>query len=397
MPLAYDSRPTKLQDMVGQKHLLGKEGILQKLINTQTKTSCVFAGPPGVGKTTAALIYAQSLNLPFVKLDATTAQTKDIKDAVAKNTTIVIYLDEIQYFNKKQQQSLLSFVESGEIILIAATTENPWGSIYKALLSRMSVFEFQSLNSSDIQERLTKIIQENNLESKFESEAIETISNIASGDLRKALNILELSLVIDKTSISKEDILSLTPSNNQGAFDMSEKVHSELKGAFQKSIRGSSVNASIFYLMRFLNAGDMITPIRRMLVIASEDIGLADPNAVQHTLSCIESAERLGLPEAKYPLTQAVIYLATAPKSNSIGKAFKTASSDIEQGFGTIIPKNIAGEWPKDYIYPHDYSKHWVNQPYMPEDIENHKYWIAGNNKQEQSRKQFIEFLETLE
>lgn len=388
MPLAHDVRPLTFDDMVGQEKLIGKNGTIRHLANIQSHTSCVFCGPPGCGKTTAALILAQSLNLPFVHLDATTASTKDIKDATADNDCVAVYLDEIQYFNKKQQQSLLSFVEDGSVVLIAATTENPYASVYKALLSRMHVFEFEPLTSDDI---IRRIKQMSTLSNTFEEEALNVIAMSASGDMRRALNLFELANIhYDHSPITADEIRALIPQSNQAAFDMSEQVHSELKGALQKSIRGSDVDAAVFYLMRFLSAGDLITPMRRLLVIASEDIGLADPYALQHTLTCIEAAERLGLPEAKYPMTQLVVYLATAPKCNSLGKAFGQANRDIHDGLGLITPSHIAGECPKGYLYPHDYPNHWVDQQYLPSDLldAQRHYWIPQDNEAEQLRYQ---------
>lgn len=387
MPLANDVRPLTFDDMVGQENLVGKNGTLRHLADIKSHTSCVFCGPPGCGKTTAALILAQSLDLPFVHLDATTASIKDIKDAADKHDCVAIYLDEIQYFNKKQQQSLLSFVEDGSVVLIAATTENPYASVYKALLSRMHVFEFELLTSENILARLHQLPQS----TSFEEDALNVVARAASGDMRKALNLFELvSTHYTHTPITAENVRDLIPKSNQAAFDMSEEVHSELKGALQKSIRGSDPDAAVFYLMRFLAAGDLITPMRRLLVIASEDIGLADPYALQHTLTCIEAAERLGLPEAKYPMTQLVVYLATAPKCNSLGKAYGGALKDIHEGRGLNTPSHIAGECPKGYLYPHDYPNHWVDQQYLPSDLleADRHYWVAQDNEAEQLRYQ---------
>lgn len=401
-PLAERARPTQINDIVGQTHLLSQNGIIRNMLENQDIRSCIFYGPPGCGKSCTAKVIAHNSGMPFVYLNATTTTSKILKDEIDKaNGNLLIYLDEIQYFNKKQQQVLLSYVEDGSVILIAATTENPYHGIYKALLSRCLVLEFKPLNDTDIENRLYTICKKENItigQPGIDQKAIKRISEVAAGDMRRAINILDAITttynIIGQNaldSVTTKEIDKLLPSNIMGSFDTDGDQHYRYKAALQKSIRGSDPSAAVFWLMQMLEGGDIISPSRRMLIMASEDVGLADPLAVTVVLSCVEAAERVGLPEARFPLAQAAIYLATAPKSNSIGKAFGAAVDDIHKGHGTIVPEHIASEHPKNYIYPHNYPLHWVNQQYMPDDLIGKKYWVAQENQSEQARAKYWE------
>ena len=394
MPLAEKARPTTFEDMCGNPQIVGTRGILPKMLQTGKIQSCIFYGSPGIGKTTAARILASQAGLPFTYLNATMATTKDLKDAIGKNPNpsnpVLIYLDEIQYFNKRQQQTLLSFVEDGSVTLIAATTENPYHDVYKALLSRCIVLEFKPLTTDDIYNRLQNVLTKEKLESYLDTTTVKRIAETACGDLRRALTLADtLISMSDGKPITPEDAAQMLPDNTMGSFDRDGDQHYRYKAALQKSIRGSDPDAAVLWLMQMLEGGDIISPSRRMLIMASEDVGMADPNALPIVLACVQAAERVGLPEARYPLSQAAIYLALAPKSNSIGKAFNAARADIHAGKATIVPEHIASEHPRDYVYPHNFPNHWVNQQYMPDDLLGKHYWIPDNVRQEQVRAEY--------
>ncbi len=398
-PLAERIRPQTLYDVVGQTHLLGENGILKRIIDSGQIPNMIFYGPSGVGKTTVASIIAKQTDRKLYKLNATTASIQDIRQIIDELDTFLtpngalVYLDEIQYFNKKQQQSLLEFIEDGRITLIASTTENPYFYVYNAILSRCTVFEFKPVSVDEIKKavkRAFEIIADN---IKYSDEVINIISYGCGGDVRKALNAVEFLVSSAKDEISIEDAKAVSQRSNM-RYDRDGDSHYDILSAFQKSVRGSDVDAALHYLARLIEAGDIISASRRMLVMASEDIGLAYPQAISIVKSCIDSAFQLGLPEARIPLAEAVILLATAPKSNSAICAIDAALADIRQGKTGDIPQHL-----KDchydgakklgrgltYKYPHDYRYHWTPQQYLPDELKGTKYYEYGENKNEQA------------
>ena len=402
-PLADLIRPEKLEDMVGQAHLLSKGSTFRKVIDGGHISNMIFYGPPGTGKTTMANIIAKKANMSLYKLNGTTANTDDIKRIIGEvnglfNTNgILLYLDEIQYLNKKQQQSLLEFVENGDITLIASTTENPYFYIYPALLSRCTVFEFKAIEKAEIEKGLLRAAKEINV--TFEKEALSLLALSCNGDMRKSLNNLEfLSNSLTKSSkITLKMVESLVDKANI-AYDRSEDKHFDNLSALMKSLRGSDPDAAVFYLAKMLEAGDLIAACRRLLCSASEDIGMAYPNIIPIVKACVDSALQLGMPEARLPLSNAAILIATAPKSNAACLAIDSAIHDIHQGKGINVPRSLQnthydGEDAKvkgqNYKYPHDYSHHWVKQQYLPDDIKDSKYYIYQDNKFEQTLKEY--------
>ena len=389
MPLADRNRPRSFDDMVGQKDLIGPDGILRHMADAKTLQSVIFYGPPGTGKTTAALILADAVDKPLHKLNAVSASTSDVK-AIAKDAPpegVVLYLDEIQYFNKKQQQSLLPYIESGAITLIASTTENPYHDVYDAILSRCAVLEFKPVPAEDVYHRLVNAVSgDDDGLGSICTDVLMFVAQISSGDLRRAFNTLELiaSRFADGLSdVTVDDVRALLPSAQTAGFDKDGDSHYKYVSALQKSIRGSDPDAAVFWLAKLLEGGDIISPSRRLMVIACEDVGLAAPGAVQHTYACVQAAHMLGLPEAYYPLTQAVVMLALAPKSNSIGKAFDAARQDIREGRGTVVPWHLTSERHPAYVYPHDCPDHWVDQQYLPDDLRMRRYYEPGDNPTE--------------
>lgn len=402
-PLADFLRPESLEDMVGQHHLLDEGTVFRKSIDSNHITNMVFYGPPGVGKTTLANIIAKNSHLSLYKLNGTNASIDDIKSVIKESDSflndkgVLLYLDEIQYLNKKQQQSLLEFVESGNITLIASTTENPYFYIYPALISRCTVFEFKSLKVDDIKEGLLKACKKLGL--KIDEDALEALALASNGDMRKALNNLDFIYgALDKTNEIHLDLVKQLIDKANIAYDRGEDKHFDTLSAFMKSLRGSDPDAAIFYLAKLLKGGDIIAASRRLLCSVSEDVGLAYPQLIPIVKACVDSALQLGMPEARLPLANATILIATAPKSNAAYLAVDTAMADIDQGKGATVPRNLQnthfdGEDAKvkgqNYIYPHDYPNHYVEQQYLPDDLKKRKYYIPQDNKNEQSFKEY--------
>ena len=410
-PLADALRPKDISEVAGQRHILSEGKILRRIIESGDIPNLIFYGPSGVGKTTVANIIAATCGKKLHYLNATTASTADIKEIVATIGTIdatngiLLYLDEIQYFNKKQQQILLSYIENGDITLIASTTENPYFYVYNAILSRSTVFEFKTLSKNDIVWLLNRAIKvlasEKQKDIVILESSVEKIAASSNGDARKALNTLELCIVtaengenIDIDEVLVEEILAA----NAVRYDRDGDQHYDVISAYQKSMRGSDPNAAIYYLGRLLAAGDLPSACRRLLVCANEDVGLAYPQIIPIVKSAVDTAMMVGLPEARLPLANAVILVATAPKSNSAHDAINAAMMDIERGIGGDIPRHLQnkhfdGEGAEikgqHYLYPHSYKNHYVNQQYLPDDIKNKKYYRFGDNKVERLCKEY--------
>ena len=413
-PLADLVRPTELDEVCGQEHILGKNKILDRIIKSGHISNMIFYGPPGTGKTTVANIIARKAGKRFYKLNATNASLKDIQDITKELDTflgmngVVLYLDEIQNFNKKQQQSLLEYIEDGRITLIASTTENPYFYIFKAILSRSTIFEFKPVGEEDIKKALDRAItlrskEFNEISIKVTNEAIEYLAAYCNGDVRKALNGLEVALNSTKPNDDKEIVIDLevvkdSTQSKVIAFDMDGDAHYDILSAFQKSIRGSDADAAIHYLARLIKGGDLISICRRLQVIAAEDIGLAYPQAALIVKSLVDSARELGFPEARIPLAEATILLATSPKSNSSYVAINRALADLENMTIDDIPMHLkdahyggASKMGRgvEYKYPHAYENHYVKQQYLPDNIKNKVYYEYGDNKMEKTTKEY--------
>ena len=402
-PLADLLRPQSLDDMVGQSHLLSKGTVFRKSVDSGKVNNMIFYGPPGVGKTTVANIIAKNSNLTLHKLNGTSASIDDIKnvikevDSLLNTKGILLYLDEIQYLNKKQQQSLLEFVESGDITLIASTTENPYFYIYPALLSRCTVFEFKSLKVDDVKEGLLKAGKHLGL--TYEDEALNKLALASNGDMRKALNNLDfIYSALKKSKVVTLALVDQLIDKANIVYDRGEDKHFDTLSAFMKSLRGSDPDASLFYLAKLLSGGDIIAASRRLLCSVTEDVGLAYPQLIPIVKACVDSALQLGLPEARLPLANATILIATAPKSNAACLAIDEALGEVAQGKGNSVPRQLQnthfdGEDAKvkgqHYIYPHDYPNHWVEQQYLPDDLKKRKYYIYQDNKYEQNLKEY--------
>ncbi|MBP5605865.1 MAG: replication-associated recombination protein A [Ruminiclostridium sp.] len=406
MPLADSIRPKTLDEVVGQKHILGEGKQLRNIIESGRIPNMIFYGSSGIGKTTVANIIASSTEMQLFKLNGTSCSTADIKDIISargsfgfgKGKGILLYLDEIQYLNKKQQQSLLEYIENGDITLIASTTENPYFYIYNAILSRSTVFEFKPVEKEDIIPALKRAFdiacKENNLNFTFSDEAFEHIASGCGGDVRKGINTVELCLLSANNGIIDLELAAQLTQKSAMKYDRGGDQHYDILSAFQKSIRGSDENAALHYLARLIEAGDMASICRRLLVIACEDIGLAYPNAIPIVKACVDSAVQLGFPEARIPLADAVVLLATAPKSNSAYMAINLALKDVEQGNTGDFPRHLqnvhfdgegAGIKGQNYLYPHDYPNHYVEQQYLPDAIKDRVYYKFGDNKLEQA------------
>ena len=407
-PLADRIRPLSIDDVAGQKHILGEGMMLRKVIDSGRIPNMIFYGPSGVGKTTVARIIADLSGLKLYKLNGTNCSTADIRQVVADTETIegingvLLYLDEIQYLNKRQQQSLLEYIENGKITLISSTTENPYFYIYSAILSRSTVFEFKTLSPEDI----APVVRRGFCEMEKEiartvtptDEAVMHIARACGGDVRKALNAAELCSLAGKEQDGKiiVDLETAKQASQKSAlrYDRDGDEHYDILSAFQKSVRGSDENAALHYLARLLEAGDLISPCRRLLVIASEDIGLAYPQAVSIVNACVDNAQRLGLPEARIPLAQATIALCTAPKSNSAICAIDEAMADVKKGNFSQIPQHLKDAHyegasklgrGQTYKYPHSYPDSYVEQQYLPDVIKDKVYYNFGENKAEQA------------
>lgn len=410
-PLADRMRPNRIEDVAGQRHLLEKGRVLRKIIDSGDVPNLIFYGPSGVGKTTVAKIIAANCGKKLCYLNATTASTADIKEIINSiggfDTAggILLYLDEIQYFNKKQQQILLSHIETGDITLIAATTENPYFYVYNAILSRSTVFEFKALSAEDIKTAVVRAIgvlgEEKGKAINISDNAIMKISRAAAGDVRRALNMLELCVLTSETAADitvKDETAEEILAANAVRYDREGDEHYDIISAYQKSMRGSDPDAAVYYLGRLLAAGDLPSACRRLLVCACEDVGLAYPQIIPIVKAAVDTAREVGLPEARIPLADAVILVATAPKSNSAYNAINEAMSDIERGIGGDIPRQLQNKHfdgedavvrGQHYKYPHDYPNHYVNQQYLPDEIKNKQYYRFGTNKTEQKCKEY--------
>ena len=407
-PLADLLRPTTLDEVYGQEHILGQGAVLRRLIDSGNIPNMVFYGPSGTGKTTVANIIAKQTNRTLFKLNATTASTSDIRDIVSQLDTfmapngVLLYLDEIQSFNKKQQQSLLEHIENGKITLIASTTENPYFYVFNAILSRSTVFEFKQISADAALKAVRRAVgfmeQRTALRAVPEEGALEYISACCGGDLRKALNAVE---VLFSAGIPENGNLSLTMADVKAVTqksalraDRDGDNHYDLLSALQKSIRGSDPDAACHYLARLLEAGQMPSACRRLMVIAAEDVGLAYPQIIPIVKAAVDAANMLGLPEARIPLADAVILVATSPKSNAGESAINAAMADLQAGKSGPIPRQLQNKHfdgedaevkGQNYLYPHAYPNHWVKQQYLPDRLKDAVYYVPGENKNEQA------------
>ncbi len=411
-PLADRLRPQTLEDIVGQKHLLAEDKPLRRIIESGEIPNLIFYGPSGVGKTTLATYIAKKTNRTLKKLNGTTASTADIRAVVQELSTfsgfggILLYLDEIQYFNKKQQQTLLEFIEDGRITLIASTTENPYFYVYNAILSRSTVFEFKPVEPKELEPAVRRAVdflsREKNVDIDISDEAVRIIASSCSGDVRKALNAVELCVI---AAPEKDGVKTVTQEHagelsQQSVFryDRDSDEHYDVISAYQKSMRGSDPDAALHYLARLLKAGDLPSACRRLMVCACEDVGLAYPQIIPIVKSCVDIAQMVGLPEAKLPLADAVILVCLAPKSNSAHDAIALAMADVEAGKAGAIPrtlqnKHFDGADNKNpgqfYQYPHSFPDHYVPQQYLPDMIKDSVYYNYGDNKNEQAFKAY--------
>ena len=412
-PLAEILRPKTLDEVYGQEHILGKGAVLRRLIESGKIPNMVFYGPSGTGKTTVANIIAEQTNRTLYKLNATTASTADIREIVSQLDTmmapngVLLYLDEIQSFNKKQQQSLLEHIENGKITLIASTTENPYFYVFNAILSRSTVFEFKQIDAAAalnaVKRAVSYLEQRMGLHACPEEGALEYIAQGCGGDIRKALNAVE---VLFSAGIPEGDSIPLTLADARSVTqksalraDRDGDNYYDLLSALQKSIRGSDPDAAVHYLARLLEAGQLQSACRRLMVIAGEDVGLAYPQILPTVKSCVDMALMLGMPEARIPLADAAILMATSPKSNSAYLAYDAAAEDVRRGKGVSFPRHLQNvhadtytmEREQGYLYPHEFPNHWVKQQYLPDELVGAHYYEYGANKLEQAAKQYWE------
>jgi len=410
-PLADELRPQTLDEVYGQTHILGPGALLRRIIDSGNIPNMIFYGPSGVGKTTVANIIAKQTHRKLCRLNATTASSNDIKEIVSQLDTflapegVLLYLDEIQYFNKRQQQSLLEHIENGKITLIASTTENPYFYIYNAILSRSTVFEFKPITPAAAEQAAKRAVdymaKKLGLQPKLEPQVLSIVAKSCGGDLRKAANTVELLFTASRTEngviyITEADAAAISQKSSM-RYDREGDQHFDVISALMKSLRGSDPDAALHYLARLLEAGDLSGACRRILCSASEDIGLAYPQAMPVVKACVDTALQLGLPEGRLALAEACILLATAPKSNSVEAAIDAAIADVRSGITCTLPREMQNvhadgtgfEREQGYLYPHNYPCHWVRQQYLPDELKDRKYYQYGDNKTEQAAKRY--------
>lgn len=417
-PLAERMRPNSLDDYIGQRHLVGENAILRKMIDSGNISSFILWGPPGVGKTTLAKIIAAQTQSPFYTLSAVTAGVKDVRDVLdrckADSNSVfskgrpILFIDEIHRFNKSQQDSLLGAVENGTVTLIGATTENPSFEVIRPLLSRAQVYVLQPLDKDDLLELLHKAISTDKLlkEVKFDIQSTEALLRFSGGDARKLLNILDLlyqSMPVNKPIVISDEVVTETLQQNPMAFDKNGEMHYDIISAFIKSIRGSDPDAAIYWLARLIEGGEDPKFIaRRLLISASEDIGLANPNALLLANATFEAIDKIGWPEGRIPLAECTIYLATSPKSNSAYMAINNALQFVQNTGNLPVPLHLRNAptklmeqlgYGKGYKYAHDYPGNFVIQEFLPKEANNPKFWTASDNAQEKKMKDRMDML----